>query len=529
MSGVPKSNERPLRSTGTLTRIGILSQVLLTLGLALAAVLLLTWLSRRQGIRYRLDLTAAGENTLESASLDVLNKLEDELVVDVFFRPVEEPYRQVVAEIQERMFALLLVAQDSLPEKIEIVHHDLSRPAEGASEIEARMRELGLRHVLNTVVLSYRERSAVLHLRGDIAVIDPGNPSRQNFVPPRILRFRGEEALIEGVLRVSRGAAPKLLFSRGHGERDLYADDAYDLGRLQTALVRDGFDPARWDGDADGPIPDDCRVVAVISPDGPFSRGELQYLRDFLDSGGRLIAAPSPIDQGGEGTLVELLEEYGLRTLSGIVARPVVGAGGKPGFGVPECAETVVRSDGMAMRHPVTEPLRRGERRVVLPFARALERGELPQGGIFVDLLRTNEYSWRDLPDPVHDWEYDAGSEDRGPFRIAIAGWFPPLQPVPAQRMGSNQARPESRLLVIGSAEPFTNARLDANRDFALNTFNWAASREFRVKIAPRDPERRRIEIGVGRTLFTVNLLASAVLPLACLLAGIGVAWLRRK
>ena len=62
--------------------------------------------------------------------------------------------------------------------------------------------------------------------------------------------------------------------------------------------------------------------------------------------------------------------------------------------GVVECAQIFVRSDGMRPS-TITDPLRRADRRVVLPYVRSLDRGEVPRGGTLIDLLVSFDDAWR--------------------------------------------------------------------------------------------------------------------------------------
>ena len=57
------------RSTGTGTRLGIAAVVTLNLALAMGVAGGVTWLAARPGLRLRVDLTAAGENTLDAGCM----------------------------------------------------------------------------------------------------------------------------------------------------------------------------------------------------------------------------------------------------------------------------------------------------------------------------------------------------------------------------------------------------------------------------------------------------------------------------
>ncbi|MDP6409143.1 MAG: GldG family protein [Planctomycetota bacterium] len=521
------------RGTGRATRLGIAATVSLNLALAAGAAGGLTWLAARPGLRSRIDLTAGGENTLDANSREVLDGVQGEepILVDVFLRPLPAPLDQISARAQQRLAGLLRLAWEQRPELVRLTHHALAGPT-GAGETEARMRELGITEI-GVVVVSRGDRKEIVRFLGDVAEIDIGRPANMpgGYVPPRLLAFRGEEAIVKAVLKVTQGERPHAYFSSGHGERNLYGEDPRDLGLLEAALRQDGFIVKRWVSEEQGAVPDDCAVLALIAPQEPLSPRERDFVREFVDRGGSLIAVPGHRRIAGEGSVSELLEGYGVRVGEGVVSRPYVGAGGSPVYGIPECAEVVVRAEGMAARHPITASLRRAERRVRIVFSRPLERGRKPTGGVLLDLLSASEFTWADLPDEdgVHRWEWDEESEREGPFSLALTSRFPPPLPGPAPPPGTMEERPESRVLGLGAPDLFANVLFDTNRDFLLNAFNWAASREYRVSISPRDPDLRRLELGSGSGLFVLTMAAVVVLPLSCLLLGLGVAFKRRR
>ena len=86
----------------------------------------------------------------------------------------------------------------------------------------------------------------------------------------------------------------------------------------------------------------------------------------------------------------------------------------------------------------------------------------------------------------------------------------------------------DARVLAVGTPEVFCDMLFDTNRDFLLNSFNWAADREFRVSISTRDPERRVLRLGEGDELLWINRVAVFGLPLLCLLLGL-VRWSMRR
>lgn len=520
-------------------RLRIASLVALNVGLALAAVIAVIWLAGRPGLHKRVDLTYSSQNTIDSQLADTLGRMRGELEIDAFFRN-DEPFLQgLVGELQARIFDLMLQVEEFAPGKVRFTHHPYLPPGAGGTELLTTMQEYGVRGSFNTIVLSYREpgedgvgRRTILNLLGEVAEIDLGNPAQHtgNYRPPSISSYRGEEALLKGILKVTQGEKPLAVFSQGHGERALLESDDRAMGRLHSALVADGFRVQGWDPRSDGPIPEDTAVLALCGPEEPFSEEALGWMAEYIRGGGSVIAAPGLELGGGQGSIADLMTHFGILVAPGIVCRPFLGADGVPTMGTAKVADVVVRAENMALRQPIVEPLRRGDRRVRLIFSHPLERGRPPTGGVLLDLLRSSDLTWEEFPaaDGSYGWSWDQGRERSGPFTLAMTSVFPPTEQGPMPPPGTNPERPECRVLAIGTPEVFGSALFDTNRDFLVNAFNWAASREFRVSITPREADVRRIDLGEDRTLFYMNLLSVWILPLACALVGL-LMFLRRR
>lgn len=522
------------------SRLAIAAQVALASLLALALAVLATWTAARPGLRARLDLTADRQNTLAPSSATVLAGLPREVAVDVFFRPADPPLREVAQEVHARTRRLLVLARAAAGARLSVEDHDLAGASGGASRAETRLRELGLRELEpgGLVVVSSGARTHVLRLRGDLADLDPGDPQGRFGPPrpPRLVSWRGEEALVGALLKVAQDDRPKVVFSSGHGELDTAKPDIGGLALLAGELERDGFAVETWDGERTPRIPEDALVLALVGPEQPFTAAERAEIEAFVASGGRLVAASGYEPRPGEGTLVELLAAYGIRiVVDGVVARPLVTATGQAYVGDARCSDLVI-SRALISPHPLTDPLRRGDRRIALSVARALERGEAPRGGVLLDLFRSPDESWRDLApggNPLaHDWRPGPG-EPLGPFVLGLATVFPAPRPAPEARASvaaaRPESRPESRIVAIGAASAFANENFATNRDLLLNAFNWAAAREFRVGARAKDPVVRRIDVTSGRALPTVHLVSVFLLPGACLALGVWTAWRRRR
>ncbi|MEL6905150.1 MAG: hypothetical protein AAFP22_07080, partial [Planctomycetota bacterium] len=87
---------------GRVSRLGIALNVAVTVALAVAAVVLVNWLSARPGVRQRIDLTAAGQNTLSTASLGLLSRLEDDVRIELLYRDEQGPAMDLERSVMQR-------------------------------------------------------------------------------------------------------------------------------------------------------------------------------------------------------------------------------------------------------------------------------------------------------------------------------------------------------------------------------------------------------------------------------------------
>jgi hypothetical protein len=168
-----------------------------------------------------------------------------------------------------------------------------------------------------------------------------------------------------------------------------------------------------------------------------------------------------------------------------------------------------------------------------------------------VELLRAPPEAWLELPEPgggaVYDWRPGPNAE-QGRFALAVQAAFPPpAAPAPPSQVGPSQVgppqagppqaqpppasgeRPEARVVALGSADALANHLFSSNRDFAVNALDWLAAREYRVRVAPRTAESRRLDLSQPEGLARVNFVAVLLLPGACLALGLFTAWRRRR
>lgn len=510
--------------------------VLLAVGAAVLAVDLADW-------RYaRVDLTLTRSNTVDPAVLDVIDKLPEPVEIDVFLRPLVYPYDGVFRAARERLLEWLAVVQQTRRARLAVHVHD----PKDFEAIQERQRELRTEGS-NKVVVSCGGRRDELELFGELCTVDWGNPSDERLVqylleqgipgvvdrnwkqgmpfrPARVQAFLGEELLTHALLKVSSGSAPRVYFAKGHGEPALAGQEPTDLGRLQSALERDGFELAEWDPLATPVVPADCEVLALIGPRQPYQERTRAAILAYAEAGGRVLAAPDlgELDEGRAGGLVELLRSnpFGVVTRPGIVCQPFVGNSGEKLDGTQQCAWLLLDERGMQPGHPLTEPLRARGRRVQFTLTPSFDSGGLQtESGLMLPLISSPLDSWRDFDG---DYRFNpAKGEKRDRYTLVTAKELRVAK-------GEDGSLRQGRLVAVASAYFFGNGSLDVNRDFALNAFNWLAQREYNLRVAPLRRGESFLDLQESRSRSVLTYSLWLALPALCAAIGLAI-FLRRR
>lgn len=507
---------------------------LLALGAAALAIDVADW-------RYvRVDLTARHSGTLDDSLLEILDKLPEPVVVDVFLRPLRPPYYEVFATCEDRLLEFLTILRSARRQQIEIRLHE----ATDFEAIQERLQELGTEGT-NKLVLSCGGRRDELELFGELCTVDWGTPDPDKarylasqgipgvidprwhpglpFRPAQFQEFRGEELLAQALLKVSSGESPRAYFLKGHGEPSLEGNEPTDLARLAAALRRDGFEVDEWDPLQRPGVPTDCDVLALIGAQQPYQPATREAIEAWILAGGRAILAPDlgELQQQRKGGIVDLLSTaFGIVTRPGIVCQPLVQFGGEKVDGDQQCAWLLIDEHGMQAGDPLTEPLRMRGRRLQFTFSASFEGGYQSDSGLVLPLVTSAPDSWRDLE--PYDFRFNPAKGEQRDRQTLIT-----QKQLRASKAEDGSVR-QGRVLAVASAYFFGNDSFDVNRDFALNAFNWMASREYRLSVRPLEKSLSFVDFERSSAKPVLTYCLWLALPGLCALIGV-VVFVRRR
>ncbi|MEM1448935.1 MAG: Gldg family protein [Planctomycetota bacterium] len=514
------------KSVGRLSRLGTAVQVVVTVVLAMAAVLLVNWLAGRPGIRQRVDLTATSRNTLSTATLGVVQRLEDDVRIDILYRPMEWPITALGGEVMTRVEKLLVLLETEAAGRIDVEAVDLSDPDAWAMT----QQQLRLRGFENGLVVSCGEQRTFVPLQGGLAVFDIGNPVPEGHVPPRVRQFDAERAIVEAILDVTRGEQIHAYFTFGYGEPDaLDSEENANLGLLAETLEEDGFRVHRWNRLEDGPLPEDCAVLVAIGPNAGWPDEMYGELLDYLERGGRLVVAPrTRAEDLRRSDVPDLLEHFGMEVSEGRVMVPRVDARtGAVITGRRENEAHFITADLMST-HPMLAAIRAAGGGFVMPITHQVRIREQPSDGVAQHLFTSSSDSWLDAAPCDRQYQPEVDGTF-GSFPLAVALVRAPMQDVPTP--AGLEVEPEIRIVALGSDAVFSNASMQNPQfrtpDLARAVFNWVVDRRHRITVPVRDPDLRYLPQDRPEAMVFVIRLAQFYLPGLALLTGVLV-WIVR-
>ena len=440
---------------------GTFISVVSTIGIIVA----INYLLFRTDVRF--DVTQGKLHTVSAQTIRVLNSVEDEIEITGFFKETgvdRSGFQDLSKEYSRR--------NDNI--KVNLINPD----KEPGIAKKYGVNEYG------SVVVSRGDKVVKLRLTDPITGGIPKN---------------SEEEISNAILKLTRESQKTLYILSGNGQRDMgNSVDAEGLGLLRKTILDEGYNVREFLLLRGEELPIKNSVLFVAAPKQAFSLSEIQYIKSYLNSGGRAIFLIEP-RSGKE--LASILDSYGFELADDIVIDPsskLEGGG--------DIAPIV--SD--YPYHEITEDFRFA---TIFPYSRSLDA---VNGSYTTTVLaNTSEYSWSETDFELFDEgvAQKEGKDKSGPLGVAAIG-----------ENGSN-----GRIAVFGSADFVSNVFLEfsGNRDFFLNTLNWVSGDENLISIRPKKSNAGNLTI-TSRQVDLIFIIIVVIIPAVILFSGLAVWWKRR-
>ena len=340
-----------------------------------------------------------------------------------------------------------------------------------------------------------------------------------------------EQDFVEGLL-ILTGEERKIIYLlAGHGENNFLPNpgepettphivlqslksDLYELGLLNLQATKN--------------IPDNAAALIIISPDQPLLPGEEEFITDYLNKGGRLLAM---IDPTSPKEWRELLRDWGIDIQEGYVYDSV-NYNNKPLTPFPQLGtlpfingQPVQQSEDLTAEQtqfvqslgpiifalpdnidstiyfPGTSP--------ILPIADG--------NGTFVALSLSSQQAGT-VSDPSDESLPDPNT--MRPYILVAA--------VKSQQKNNPTAK-EALIVVFGDGDFITNEHFEkgSNGEFFLNTVNWLTESYNLISIRPKHETTRYLHLTNSEFIF-VRFTSWFLMPIIMALIAFIVYWKRR-
>lgn len=323
-----------------------------------------------------------------------------------------------------------------------------------------------------------------------------------------------EEELTGALVRAMKGGERMACFTLGSGEHPLDDNDRRNgFSDLKTLIEKNNYKTQTIKLLEKAEIPKECTLVVVAGPRRDYIQPAVDALKNYVENGGRALFMLDPplkfarneIDDNQ--ALLDVLAGWGV-TVDKDLALDTSGVGQLFGLG-PEFPLVTSYESHAIVREMKDTP-------TGFPIARSLEVKNGDKTTVEKLFSTTaNSFATMNLASP----EIKPGKDDKkGPLVLGAAGTY-----------NSGKDTGNGRFVVVGNSGWVANGflRFNGNRDLILNMVNWLSSDEDLISIRPKEPEDRRLNM-TTRQMSMIFYASVVMIPLLCVVAGIGVWWKRR-
>lgn len=313
-----------------------------------------------------------------------------------------------------------------------------------------------------------------------------------------------EEGITRALLSLDRQNQKTVYLTTGHGERKLEAPEAPGISQAKLDLETN-YVVKELKLIETPKIPQDAAMVALIGPTQQLLESELQTLRDYAKSGGRLLIA---VDPGQRHNLAQLTKTFGVELKNNYILDQRAS--------VPGMGNVAALGTGFSSESAITKEVPK-DSYTVMVLTTAMAKAPDAAPSLRVDeIVRTDAAAVS-----TNQLSAEVRPEGRGPFTLAVS--------VEGKVADAGNDAPEFAAVIFGDSDFMSNAlyRQNLNRDIVMNTFSYLAKDNNLISIRPKLPEGTVLQMTRQKLL---GIILCFLIPLPILMFGTGgFIWWRRK
>lgn len=124
-----------------------------------------------------------------------------------------------------------------------------------------------------------------------------------------------EQTITNSILALTEENKPKVYFVEGHNEYTMS-----NMMNFTSLLKNEAFEIETLNIATKGVIPEDCSILAIMSPASDFLETEVQAVKNYINKGGNIYFAMDVISQDlSLPNLQSILDEYGVSVKNGCI------------------------------------------------------------------------------------------------------------------------------------------------------------------------------------------------------------------
>ena len=487
----------------------------------------------------RADFSRSQKFTLSEQTRRVLRELKKPVRITVFFSPtVLSPETGLFPDVQNLLKELIFSGRN----KIEVEYVDPTRNLSRARELQEQYKFSVSENVL---ILDFgragqgvRDKCPLRRQRFNADIREGVGrqrcvdyDGRSKFVPvsemadfdmspvesgdpPRLLAFKGEQALTNGMIALISPERLKVYFLQGHGEPAIV--ERTPLSVFKDYVERQNVSVAPLSFASLDSVPADCAALTIVAPQFDLEEREALILEKYWKEKGRLLVLLDP--KAKTPRLTSLLKQAGVTPVDDRVLRTV-----RLPFATGILRDVTAE---FLPKNAITK--RMAGINILLPGATQsldMDGAQAQNAGVQLwPLIRASDEFWGEMDyvtDEKKGVRYEEGKDIGQPLYVALA----------AARGGVTDDRVEvesAKLIAVGSCEFALDAALNQQGlDFLLSAMNWLLDRGQFTGVMPKTVKHFSLNLSDAQ-LGSIALYTMVVIPGIAAFAGLVVWWRRR-
>jgi ABC-type uncharacterized transport system involved in gliding motility auxiliary subunit len=452
----------------------------------------------------RWDLSRDQKYTLSDKTERFVDGLKGKMRITVFF----SPSTPISSDVQN----LLTEYQYAGKGKIDVEQIDPERSLSRAKELFDKYKVVTDESLL---VLDYDGHNKTVKASEMADVDQSGTAFGEG---PRIVAFKGEQAITSAMIDLVEGKKKTLGYVTGHKEPALAAQTS-PISLMKQFIENENITFQELNLLDQPAIPADVHAVMIVGPQYDFSDREMQVLRDFWDKQGRILVFVDP--SANTPRLRAFLDELGVKVNDDrlmVFLRT----------GIQELALTRDVQAHFLGDSPITKRL--ADVRAIFVGGTAsltLNPNRGQAANIQLQPLIQAEKGY------FAETDYNSDDQVKLQADAKKAGDAPLIIAASAEKGGSADARVQvnsARLIAVSNATFVQDSAImqdQAALDFVSGAVNWLLSREQMIGIAPKIPKPLTFTLD-PEGLRRLRWLLLVLMPLIPAVIGTVVWWQRR-